>query len=281
MSLFTPFAFVKQETAAGLNPVVTAWNVSASIADTSLLQIVSTFVDTLQSNAIWSKMIAVYPLVSDSNTSATAATTFAYNLVDPTLYTAEYVNTNYTGSKSGLKFRNAAFRPNLTPNSIGSNTMFGFYTATTASASDEVDMGVYDGGSEYAYIVCGRNASGANAGMLFAASGFPFTYNATTSGPHTGLFSAGGNSSTAYAYGRSTQLGTNTYTAGNRGDNNRWGLGCLLQTDTTTLSQSSKQYQFCYFAQYLTISEATTLYDAVDDMQASIDTLYGTSRQAI
>jgi hypothetical protein len=281
MSLYTPFAFVKQEAAgAALNPVVTAWNVSASIADTSLLQIVSSFVDTMQTAGLWTKMIAVYPMVTDSTVSATAATTFAYNLVDPTLYTADYVGTNYTGSKSGLKFRNAAFRPNLSPNSLGSNTMYGFYTATTASANDEIDIGVYDGGSEYSYITCGRNASGGNAGMLFAASGFPFTYNATTSGPHTGLFSVGGNSSTAYAYGRSTQLGTNTYTAGNRGDNRKWGLGCFLTNDTTLNNQSSKQYQFCYFSSYLTISEATTLYDAVDDMQTSIDSLYSTSRLA-
>jgi hypothetical protein len=283
MSLYTPFAFVKQEAAgAALNPVVTAWNVSASIADTSLLQIVSTFVDTMQTAGIWSKMTAVYPMVTDSTVSATAKTTFSYNLVDPTLYTAEYVGTVHTGSKSGLKFgaSNGAFRPPISPNSLGSNYMMGIYTATTASANDEIDAGLYDGGSEYVYVVCGRNASGGNAGMLFAASGFPFTYNATTSGPHTGLFSIGGNSSTAYAYGRSTQLGTNTYTAANRGDNNNFGLGCFLQTNTTVISPSSKTYQFYYLSQYLTISEATTLYDAVDDMQASIDTLYGTSRLA-
>lgn len=283
MSLFTPFAFIKTETAA-LNPVVTTWNASAGIADTSLLQIVSTFVTTMQSAGIWSKMVAVYPMVTDSTVSATAKTTFSFNLVNPATNQATYLGTVHTGSRSGLQFAggNGAFRVPISPNSIGNDYTMGFYTNSTASVGNEVDTGVYDGGSEYSYIVCGRNRVGSNADMLFAASTFPFTYNVTSNaGPHTGLMSVGGSGATAFAYRRATQLGTNTYTPAMRGDNLLWGLGCFLTNNTVLNNQSSKQYQFYYFSQYLTIAEHTTLWNAVDTMQGSIDSLYGTTRKVI
>ena len=100
--MFTPFAFVKSAAAAApLNPIAVSWAATASISNTSVISAVSTFVNTLQTASIWSKMVAVYPMISDSNTSATAKTQFTYNLVNPATYTATYLNGNGTGAKGG------------------------------------------------------------------------------------------------------------------------------------------------------------------------------------
>lgn len=285
MSFFTPFAFVKQVAAgAALNPIATAWATAASITDTGAISAVSTFVDTLQAASIWSKMVAVYPMITDSNTSATAKTQFTYNLVNPATYTATYLNNNSTGAKGGLTNAGGDTFITITPATIGNNYVAGFYTNSDASASDVIDMGVYDdaGGDQgYLYLIAGRNKSGANAQILMAASDAVFPYNQTTSGPFTGLFGVGGNSTTGYAYRRTTQLGTAaSYNNAQRGVNQKIGLGSLLQNNTTAINPTTKIYQFAFMSTFLDTTEFGNLATAVNDLQGAIDTIFSTSRKA-
>jgi hypothetical protein len=281
--MFTPFAFVKSA-AAPLNPVATAWATAASITNTGAISAVSTFVDTLQSQAIWSKMVAIYPMISDSNTSSTAKTQFTYNLVNPATHTATYLNNNSTGAKGGLTNAGSDTFITITPATIGNNYVAGFYTNSDASVASDIDLGVYDdaGGDQgYLYIVAGRDKSGANAQILFAASDAVFPYNQTTSGPFTGLFGVGGNSTTGYAYRRTTQLGTAaSYNNAQRGVNQKIGLGSFLQNNTTALAPSTKTYQFCFMSTFLDTTEFGNLATAVNDLQGAIDTVFATSRKA-
>lgn len=281
--MFTPFAFVKTA-AAPLNPVATAWATAASITNTSVISAVSTFVDTLQSQAIWSKMVAVYPMVSDSNTSATAKTQFTYNLVNPATHTATYLNNNSTGGYGGLTNASSDTFITITPATIGNNYVYGFYTNSDASTSDQIDMGVYDsagGDTGISYAIAGRNKSGANAQIEMASSLGVIAYNQTTSGPFTGLFGVGGNSTTGYAYRRSSQLGTAaSYNNAQRGNNQKIGIGSLLQENTTAISPTTKIYQFGFMSTFLDTTQFSNLATAVNDLQGSIDTIFATSRKA-
>jgi hypothetical protein len=283
MSFFTPFAFVKSAaTAAPLNPVATAWATAASITNTSVISAVSTFVDTLQSQAIWSKMIAVYPMITDSNTSATAKTQFTYNLVNTATHTATYLNNNSTGAKGGWTNASSDTFITISPNTIGNNYIAGLYTNSDAASTDVLDMGVYKpSGDEYILIACGRNKSGANADISAAPNGNGnYIYSAVGTGPFTGLFGIGGNSTTSYFYRRSSLLATGTYNNATRGDNFKIGIGSLLQEDTTALASTTKTYQFAFMSTYLNTTEFGNLATAVNDLQGSIDTIFATSRKA-
>jgi hypothetical protein len=285
--MFTPFAFVKSA-AAPLNPIAISWAATASISNTSVISAVSTFVNTLQTASIWSKMVAIYPMITDSDVSATAKSQFTYNLVNPATHTATYLTNNSTGSKSGLRFAGNVVGADtfitITPATIGNNYVAGLYTNSDASLPSDIDMGVYDdagGDTGYLYIVAGRDKSAGNAQILLAASDAVFVYNQVTSGPFTGLFGVGGNSTTGYAYRRTTQLATAAgYNNAQRGVNKKIGLGSLLQENTTALAPSSKIYQFAFMSTFLDTTEFGNLATAVNDLQGSIDIIFATSRKA-
>lgn len=284
--MFTPFAFVKTA-AAAFNPIATSWASTAGITNTSVISAVSTFVNTLQSQAIWSKMVAVYPMIADTDVSSTAKTQFTYNLVNPATYTATYLTNTCSGNTQGLSFAGGGQGDTfltITPATIGNDYVYGFYTDSDAASTDQIDMGVYDsaGGDQgYSYIIAGRNKSGANAQILLAASDAIFPYNATNSGPFTGLFGVGGNGTTGYAYRRTSQLGTAaSYNNAQRGNNWKVGLGSFLQENTTAINPTTKDYQFAFMSTFLDTTEFGNLATAVNDLQGAIDAIFLTSRKA-
>lgn len=265
----------------GLDPNVQNWANTAGITDINAIQIVNNFVKDLKVNQLWGKFAAIWPMVSDSGTSATAKTQFKYNLVNPNLYTGTYLNNNSSGGKGG--WTNASsdtFNMNISPNTIGANYTVGFYTNSDAATTDQIDLGVYDGGGEFMYVIAGRNKSGGNAQILISPSSAGSAYNATNAGPFTGLFAAAGNSTTGYAYRRTSQLGTGAYTNTSRGDANNFGLGSFFQTNNTAISPTTKTYQFCFIASYMTLAEFGYLATAVNNMQGALDVIYGTTRKA-
>ena len=286
MSFFTPFAFVKQAAAgAALNPIATAWATAASITNTSVISAVSTFVDTLQSQAIWSKMVAVYPMISDSNTSSTAKTQFTYNLVNPALYAATYLNNNSTGGYGGFTNGGGDTFITITPNTIGNDFSIGYYTNSPATTLDQIDLGVYDSAGAdqgYIYVIGGRNKTvfGAQVEMVTSIGCSPFNQ---TGGQtiFTGLFGTGGSGTTGYAYRREGVIGTSGgYSNTQRGNVQKIGLGSLFENSTTALAPSTKTYQFCFMSTFLDSTEFGNLSTAVNNLQGTIDTIFSTSRKA-
>ena len=266
-----------------IDPNAYNWAMAAGIKDDNVIRIVSNFAASMKQLAVWGKLKAVWPLVTDSNVSSTAKEHFKYNLVNPNLYKASYLNNLSTGSFGGWK--NAAsdtINLGISPNTVGSNYSLGFYTNSDAAATDQIDMGVYDGGGEFVYVIAGRNKSGANAQILILPSQGCTAYNATNAGPFTGLFSAAGTGTNGYAYRRTSQLGGPVagYNNASRGDNNNFGLGSFFQTNNTAISPTTKTYQFCYLADYLTLADHINLANAVNDMQGALDVLFGTTRKA-
>ena len=114
-----------------------------------------------------------------------------------------------------------------------------------------------------------------------AASDAVFPYNQTTSGPFTGLFGVGGNSTTGYAYRRTSQLGTaGSYNNAQRGNSWKVGLGSFLMENTTAINPTTKTYQFCFMSTFLDSTEFSNLATAVNTLQGDIDTIFSTSRKA-
>ena len=265
-----------------VNPIATTWATTAGITNTSVISAVSRFVNRLQGYNLWSKMVAVYPMVSDSNTSATAKTQFTYNLVNPATHTATYLNNNSTGGYGGLTNASGDTFITISPNTIGNNFVAGLYTNSDATVADTIDLGVYKpAGDEYIIVSCGRNKSGANAQVIAAPDGNGnYIYNVTGAGPFTGLFVIGGNSTTSYFYRRTSLLATGTYNNATRGDNNKIGIGSLLQENTTAVSPTTKTYQFAFMSTFLDTTQFGNLADAVNILQGDIDTIFATSRKA-
>lgn len=266
------------------NSVATTWATAAGITNTYVINAVSKFVDTLQAANIWSKMVAIYPMVSDSNTSATAKTQFTYNLVNPSLYAATYLNNASLGGYGGLTNAGSDTFLTVTPATIGNDYVFGFYTNSDASSADQIDMGAYDSAGPdtgLSYIIAGRNKSGANAQIEMASSLGILPYSATTSGPFTGLFGVGGSGTTGYAYRRSSQLGTAaSYNNALRGNSWKIGLGSLLQENSTAINPTTKTYQFAFASTFLDTTEFTSLANAVNTLQGDIDFIFSTGRKA-
>jgi hypothetical protein len=114
-----------------------------------------------------------------------------------------------------------------------------------------------------------------------AASDAVFPYNNTGTGPFTGLFGVGGNSTTGYAYRRSSQLGTvGSYNNAQRGNNQKIGLGSFLMENTTAINPTTKTYQFAFMSTFLDTTQFSNLATAVNNLQGSIDTIFSTSRKA-
>jgi hypothetical protein len=287
--MFTPFAFVKQASAgAVLNPVATSWATAASITNTSVISAVSTFVDTLQSQAIWSKMVAVYPMIADTDVSSTAKTQFTYNLVNPATHTATYLTNTCSGNTQGLSFAGGGQGDTfitITPNTIGNDFSIGYYTDSPATTLDQIDLGGYDSAGAdqgYVYVIGGRNKTvfGAQVEMVTSIGCSPFNQ---TGGQtiFTGLFGTGGSGTTGYAYRREGVIGVaGGYSNTQRGNVQKIGLGSLFENSTTALAPSSKDYQFCFMSTFLDSTEFGNLSTAVNNLQGSIDTIFSTSRKA-
>lgn len=275
--IFAPFSVQDP-----IDPNAYDWAMAAGIKNDSVIRIVSNFTETLKQQALWGKMVAIWPLVTDSNVNATAKEHFKYNLVNPNLYKTSYLNNLSTGSFGGWKNAGSdTINLAISPNTLGSNYCAGYYVISGASTADQIDFGVYDGGGEFMYVISGRNLSGGNAQILISPSSAGSAYNATNAGPFTGLFSAGGNGSQGFAYRRTSLLGgPSAYTATSRGDNNNFGLGSFFQTNNTAISPSTKTYGFCYVSNYLTTAEHGNLANAVNNMQGELDVLFGTTRKA-
>jgi hypothetical protein len=278
--MFTPFAFVKSSVA--VDPIVSAWATAAVITNTDVILAVNTFVAQLKSDSIWSKMIAIYPMITDSNTSSVSETQFTWNLVNPSLYQATYLNNNGVGAKGGWTNASGDTFITISPDTIGNNYVYGFYTNSDAATTDVIDMGVYKSSLDiYTYIVGGRSKSGSTAQQVFAASRPIFPYNNSNTGPFTGLLGVGGNSTTGYAYVRTSQLGTASgYDSTQRGDAFKIGLGSFLMDNTTAINPTTKTYQFCFMSSFLNTTEFGNLATAVNTLQGNIDIIFSTSRKA-
>lgn len=280
--MFTPFAFVKQP--FQINPTASAWATAINFQEFNVIVGVSNFIDTLQTAGIWSKMVAVYPMITDQFTSANRKTQFKTNLVNPATHTATLLNDASVGTLSGWQNAGGDTFITITPATIGNNYVAGFYTNSDAASTDQIDLGVYDPSAPddgFLYCIAGRNKVGANAQILMQASETSQPYNQTTSGPFTGLFGVGGNSTTGFAYRRTTQLGTAaSYNNAKRGNTKKIGLGSFLQDNGGAINPTTKTYQFCFMSTFLDSTEFGTLATAVNDLQAVVDSTYSTSRKA-
>lgn len=288
--IFAPFAYRKIEsTAGGYDAAVTAWSNSTGITNGSVLTAVNTFVTSLKTDSIWNKMVCLYPLIADTDTSSTAKDQFKYNLKDVTTYTATYLNNNGTGNKGGWSPAGSdTFVPGINAGDMPTNYMIGVYTTSSAALPDEIDAGCLNSGADtYIYLVGGRDQTRCGGGyfeQLMRPSKNSAAYvnscGVTGSFYAKGLISMGGNGTTGYGYREGdVQTGTaGSYSATERGGAYKVGFGSFLLDTFTALSPTRKVYQLFYISEYLSQTDMTNLESAVNTLQSSIDSIYSTNR---
>lgn len=254
------------------------WARATGYANADGVKCLSNFVTSLKDNDIWNKVNYMYPFMTDATTNAGARAQFSYNLVTPTSSSvATYINNASTGSING--YRNAGSDTFVTPvrgeTELSASYHIMLYTTSSAASNDVIDLGIYDGGSEFIYLIMGRNTNQVGCAINGGNTIFPAIST------YTGLFTVQGRTTGTLSefYVRKTRYSNSSYNSGLRG-NFKIGIGSFLQTSTTALSPTLKTYQFASFGQWLEQYQVNIMNDLVNDLQKNLDYVLGSKRFA-
>lgn len=270
--MFTPVSFYEQP----LDSNVYDWAQATGYKNADGLFCLSNFVSALKTNDIWNKINYLYPFMTDSTTGATIRSQFSYNLVNPTSASvATYLNNNSSGSING--FKNIGSDTFVTPlraeTELSASFHIGIYTNTPVVATDQIDLGAYDGGGEYIYMVLGRNSNqmtyAVNSGNFISPANTNYSGSFFMQGKTTGTLSE--------VYVRKTRYSNSSYTSTTR-SNFKIGIGSFLQTSNTAVSPTTKTYQFASFGQWLEQYQINIYTDLVNDLQKNLDYVLGSRR---
>lgn len=262
----------------GLDSNVYNWAQATGYGNADGLRCLSNFVGELKTNDLWNKMKYVYPFMTDSTTGATIRSQFSYNLVNPTSASvATYLNNNSSGSING--FKNIGSDTFVTPvraeTELPASYHICLYTTSSAVSNDVIDLGAYDGGSEFIYMILGRNT---NQTTFAINGGNTIT---PTFGNSTGLFTMQGitTGTVSEVYVRKTRSSNASYNSNLR-SNQKIGIGSFLQSNVVAINPTLKTYQFASFGDSFTQAEVNTLNDLVNDFQKNLDYVLGSRRFA-
>lgn len=254
------------------------WARATGYANADGVRCLSNFVSNLKTNDIWNKINYLYPFMTDKTDNAGARAQFSYNLVTPTSGSvATYLNNKSTGSIDGYK--NAGSDTFVTPirgeTELSASYHIMLYTTSSVAATDQIDLGTYDGGSEFIYLIMGRNSNqlgcAINGGNTIFPANTTYTGLQTVQGKTTGTLSE--------YYVRKTRYSNGSYNSTLRG-NFKIGIGSFLQTNTSALSATTKTYQFASFGQWLEQYQVNIMNDLVNDLQKNLDYVLGSKRFA-
>lgn len=272
--MFTPVSFYEQP----LDSNVYDWAQATGYKNADGLFCLSNFVAACKTNNVWGKMKYVYPFMTDATTNAGARAQFSYNLVTPTSASvATYLNNLSSGSING--FRNAGSDTFVTPvraeTELPASYHVMLYTTSSAASTDVIDLGAYDGGSEFIYFIMGRNTNqtsfAINAGNVISPAFGNSTGLMTMQGITTGTVSE--------AYVRKTRSSNASYNSTLR-SNQKIGIGSFLQSNVVAVSPTTKTYQFASFGDNFTQAQVNIMNDLVNDLQKNLDYVLGSRRFA-
>jgi hypothetical protein len=251
----------------GINQSVRNYAKAANINDTTVINTLDTFVSQLQSNNLYSKFYALYPLLGASADSC------KWNLITTSSFTLNYTgsfnftNTGISGSGTTSNI-NTSFTPSVNSADWATNNSFGVYVNTNVT-------GGYDMGAESPTPPSAANADTYlisrftddtarffNSSSLNVAStdsrGFWFGCISGSSGTNMNLYKNG----TSVASKASPTTYTITqplyFTANN--------LGPGFNAN----ENSKRQYSLAFIARAFNSTEAATLYTIVQNFQTSL-----------
>ena len=119
---------------------------ATGITDSTQKSAINTLVDDLKTYGIWSKLKAIYPMVSDASTSALRAEQHKYNLKDPRDLDVAFrltFNGGWTHSSNGCLPNGTTGYANTFFSNLNNDSSFWLYSKTNLLNTSQIDMGVF------------------------------------------------------------------------------------------------------------------------------------------
>ena len=260
--LTTHGILARSTSGGGVDPDAQAFITAASITNPTQQSAINQLVLDSKGYSIWSKFIAIYPIVGG------VASSHAVNLKTPGTYNLTF-STGWTHSANGMTpngssaYADTALNPSsaLTLNS----THLSFYSRTNVSASQR-EIAIYQAGDNPTI------ALGTNFGNEISDH---YNYNQRISASiasSTGFYISARTTSTSHKlYKNNTTLGTNTSTNVNSLPNGNLFIGASNNTTLGVISSySTKQCAFASIGYGLTDTDAANFYTAVQAYQTAL-----------
>ena len=263
---------MRKTPASAFDPDAQAFITATAIADTTQQNAINTLVLNFKSYGIWSKMKAIYPMVSDASTSALRAEQHKYNLKDPrdlnAAFRLSFVG-GWTHSATGaLPNGTTGYADTfLNPATVIANVNDGhlsYYSRTNSSGINQIDIGTFDGTSAFDMVI--KFGAGNLAGACINMSDGNVFTNATAS---TGLYHANQNNTANVRkmFKNGTVLATQTVSQNLQPSQNIYVAG---RGGVASGFLSNRQCAFASVGNGLTDTESANFYTAVQAFQTTL-----------
>ena len=274
MGLFKPFAFYEQKVVVGgIDPDAQSFLTATGITDPTIESAINQLVLDLKSYGIWSKMIAIYPIVGGT------ADTHKFNLKNP-----QNTDAAYRITWAGTVTHNAyGFQGNGTTG-VG----YTHIQIATALSQNNVSAAMYvrtvaGGGTDYGSISGGngmqlntRYTDNLNYNKLMHG-GAHFT-QASTDG--SGFWQQSRTSSSSYYVQQNTTRNTASVASSTPPSGEYIALAAIGTAETTAVGFSAKQYSFASFGSGLSTTEMDNYNTAVQSFQETLGRNIGMATDA-
>lgn len=250
---------------SGVDADAQAFITATGITDTTQQNAINTLVLDLKGYGIWTKMKAIYPMVSDASTSALRAEQHKYNLKDPRDLDAAFrlkFFGGWTHSSTGALPNGSSYADtflNALSSLTNNNYHLSHYSRTQKTTGGEVDLGCGEFGTAKMIAI---DQYYAGAGKAFVAGDYNTSLIINSDTNTLGMVVGSRTSQTsAKLFMNAVQKGsTLTLSNPNIQPNSKFYLGA---NNTTPIEYSNKQCAFASIGDGLTDTEVSNFYTAV------------------
>jgi hypothetical protein len=253
----------------GLDSSASAFISAAGITDATQISAINNLVVGLKTDGIWTKMKAIYPFVGGT------ASTHKWNLKDPRDLDAAFrlvFNGGWTHSSNGAtpNGTNGYADTKLNDSSLTPNSShISYYSRTNVSPTNTYEIGLYNGTKGIWFALRNSSLGSVFTGGIFqtGASGEVSVSNLDS----TGFYLGGKNGSTTVKFYKNGTSVASAAKADTTATNTSIYLASLNQNGTPAFGFSTKQVAFSSIGDGLLDSEATALYNRVQNFQQSLN----------
>jgi len=248
---------------AGIDADAAAFLTAAGITDATIEGAIDTLVKSLKSNGLWSKMIAIYPLVGGT------ASTHKWNLKDPrdldVAFRLTFVGSP-THDANGMQGNGTSQYANthLNPFSVLSLNNASSFFYTNLNSGTGVDFGAFNGGANTGFQVNKNNAS-----SLFVTRANQGSTNTIAGNTNNGFFGISRTNSSNYVINQEGSLQTVNLSSVALVNLNIF-LTALNVAGSPDF-YSARRYAFYCFGEGLNSTEQGNLKTAVDTFQTALN----------
>lgn len=260
-------AVARRTTEAVTDADADAFIAAAGITDTTQKSAIQTLVVDLKAASLWSKLIAIYPIVGGT------ASTHKWNLKDPRDLDAAFRivwEGSITHSATGAKGNGGAGNTFVLPQDLALNSAsLWYYSTENITGTGDIEMGLNSGGNTYLHMALDYNGSSGYSGVNSSESAIT---RVTPSNVFMGVNRIVSNEFKAFVNGSVHQTVSTASGALNTTGQNitilsgRWADGVL----TSLAAPSPRECAFAAIGDGLTDTEAADLHTAVTTYQTTL-----------